>query len=134
MGVTAFLPILRAKCQHEFRAAALSSLYPSPSAVPLSHLSYDRQPGPRTFDLASHGSLEQLKNAFCVLRGHARSTIADHDPHYQTFFHRRMIGGDLHFRRLTIASELQRIGNEVVDPLGCPHAVALPPGQWVHHP
>src|SRR6478609_1757908 len=29
MGVTAFLPIRRPKCQHEFRAAALSSLDPT---------------------------------------------------------------------------------------------------------
>src|SRR5580765_4333271 len=127
MGVTAFLPIRRAKCQHEFRAAALPRLYPCPSAVPLGDLSYDRQPRARTLDLSSHGSLEQLKNAFCVLRRHARSTVADYDPHHRTFFHRRMIGRDLHVGRFTIASELQRISNEVVDPLGRPRAVALPP-------
>src|SRR6185295_9796884 len=133
MGVTAFLPIRRAKCQNEFRAAALPSLYPRPSAVPLGDLSYDRQPRARTLDLPSHGSLKQLKNAFGVLRRYARSTVTDHDPHHRTVFHRGMIGRDLHVGRLTIAAELQCIGNEVIDPLGRPCAVALPSGQGLHH-
>src|SRR6185295_14092717 len=114
MGVTAFLPIRRAKCQLEFRAAALPRLYPCPSAMPLGDLSYDRQPRARTLDLSSHGSLEQLKNAFCVLGRHARSTVANDNPHHRAVFHRRMIRRDLHVGRFTIAPELQCISDEVV--------------------
>src|SRR6185295_1521052 len=125
MGVTTFLPIRRAKCQDELRAAALPGLYPRPSAMPLGDLSDDRQPRARALDLPSHGSLEQVKNALGMLRRHARSTVADHDPYHRPVFHRRMIGGDLHLGCLTIAAELQCIGNEVIDPLGRPGSVAL---------
>src|SRR6185295_3867205 len=110
MGVTTFLPIRRAKCQHEFRAAALPSLYPGPSTMPFGDLSDDRQPRARALDLPSHGSLKQLKNALGMLRCHTRSTVANHDPYHRPVFHCGMIGCNLHLGGLTIAAELQCIG------------------------
>ena len=70
-----------------------------------------------------------------MLWRHSRSAVADDNPDNRSIFHRGLIGGDLHLGCLAvaIAPELQRIGNEVVDPLGSPGPVPPQPGEVFRH-
>jgi hypothetical protein len=60
----------------KFRTAALARFHPSTAAMPLGNLPYDGEPSAGSFDLSPHCPLEKLKDAFCVLRRYARTTVA----------------------------------------------------------
>src|SRR5712692_5556935 len=134
MGVTAFLPISRSKCKNEFRAASLVWLHPGPSAMPLGDLSYDGESGAGALDLPSDRPLEQLENAFRMLRRHSRPTVSDDEANLRTLRSIWVIGCNLDVGCFFGARELQRIRQEVVHPLGRPGAVGPEPRKGLRDP